>query len=124
MKTLILHHTDVFLFDITDADNPSYVAHYETPENNTRPFYTLSNISIVTPFNLESDFLTEWSPDYNILGAQRRYRVVVRGRKGYYANRFSTSLPYVLLALSLAVKALDKIMHAIHHSKWCKPRQI
>jgi hypothetical protein len=119
METLLLRHTDVFLFDITDVDYPLYVAHYETPENNTRPFYTLSNITTVTPFNLEGDFLTGWSNQYNIKIAQRSYRLLVRGRKGFYANRFSTSLPYVLLGLSLAVKALDKIMHAIHHSRWC-----
>jgi hypothetical protein len=71
----------------------------------------------VTPFNLESDFLTDWSREFDIKVAQRRYRLLMRGRKGYYAARFSTSLPYVLLGLSLAVKALDKIMHAIHH-KW------
>jgi hypothetical protein len=109
----------VFLFDITNIDSPSYVAHYESPENSTRPFYTLTNITTVTPFNLENDFLTGWSSKYNIKVAQRSYRLLMRGRKGFYANRFSTSLPYILLALSLAVKALDKIMHAIHHSKWC-----
>jgi hypothetical protein len=119
MKTLFLQHTDVFLFDITNLDSPTYVAHYESPENSTRPFYTLSNITAVTPFNLENDFLTEWSNAYNIHVAQRRYRVLMRGRKGLYANRFSTDLPYILLGLSLAVKALDKLMHAIHHTKWC-----
>ncbi len=119
MTTLNLHHTDVFLFDITNIDSPSYVAHYESPENSTRPFYTLTNVTTVTPFNLENDFLTGWSNKYNIKVAQKSYRLLMRGRKGFYANRFSTSLPYILLALSLAVKALDKIMHAIHHSKWC-----
>jgi hypothetical protein len=119
MMTLQLRHTDVFLFDITNLDSPSYVAHYESPENNTRPFYTLSNVTAVTPFNLENDFLTDWSNAYNIKVAQRRYRVLMRGRKGLYANRFSTDLPFILLGLSLAVKALDKLMHAIHHTKWC-----
>jgi hypothetical protein len=119
MRTLQLRHADVFLFDITNLDSPSYVAHYESPENNTRPFYTLSNVTAVTPFNLENDFLTDWSNAYNIKVAQRRYRVLMRGRKGFYANRFSTDLPFILLGLSLAVKALDKLMHAIHHTKWC-----
>lgn len=40
MKSLMLRHTDVFIFDITSADSPTYVAHYESPENSTRPFYT------------------------------------------------------------------------------------
>jgi hypothetical protein len=119
MRTLQLRHADVFLFDITNLDSPSYVAHYESPENNTRPFYTLSNVTAVTPFNLEHDFLTDWSNAYNIKVAQRRYRVLMRGRKGFYANRFSTDLPFILLGLSLAVKALDKLMHGIHHTKWC-----
>ena len=120
IEPLQIEHTDVFLFDITDIDVPSYIAHYESPENETRPFYTLSNITTVTPFNLENDFVTDWSRKYDIMVAQRRYRLLMRGRKGYYATRFSTSLPYILLGLSLAVKALDKIMHAIHHSKWCQ----
>ncbi len=119
METLNLQHADVFLFDVTDIDSPSYVAHYESPENSTRPFYTLRNITTATPFNLENDFLTGWSNKYNVKVAQRTYRLLMRGRKGFYADRFSTSLPYILLGLSLAVKALDKIMHAIHHSKWC-----
>jgi hypothetical protein len=119
MKPLQLQHTDVFLFDITNADDPSYVAHYESPENSTRPFYTLSNITTATPFNLENDFLTAWSREYDLFIAQRRYRMVVRGRIDQYARRFSTDLPYILLGLSLAVKALDKVFHIIHHLKWC-----
>lgn len=122
MKNIHLQHTDVFLFDVTDADRPSYVAHYESPENNTRPFYTLANVTAMSPFSLDGDFLTDWSNEYDIKVAQRSYRLLLRGRRGFYANRFSTSLPYVLLGLSLAVKALDKIMHAIHHSKWCNGR--
>lgn len=119
MNTLELRHTDVFLFDITDADNPSYVAHFESPENTTRPFYTPTNITTVTPFNLEYDFLSPWDAAQDLVIAQRRYRLLVRGRTGNYANRFSTNLPYILLALSLGVKLVDKLFGALHHSKWC-----
>jgi hypothetical protein len=119
MQPLELRHTDVFLFDITSFDAPSYVAHYESPENATRPFYTPANITTVTPFNLDYDFLSPWTEAQDLAIAQRRYRLVVRGRTGHYKTRYSTDLPYILLGLSLGVKLVDKLMMALHHSRWC-----
>ena len=113
MSDMELSQMDVFLFDITDPDTPTYVAHYETPET-TRPYYTPANVSGVTPYNLDGDFFSDWSKDFDISIAQRRYRMLARARTSMYVARFSTNLPYVLLALSLGVKALDKLMHAIH----------
>ena len=117
MQQLSLAQMDVFLFDVTDPDAPTYVAHYETPEAN-RPYYTPENVSDVTPFNLEGDFVSEWSKQFDLSIAQRRYRLRTRARTDMYVPRFSTELPYILLGLSLAAKALDKFMHAIHMWKF------
>ena len=119
MTPLNLQHTDVFLFDVSEPDFPTFVAHYESPEQESRPFYRMANISAVNPFTLQGDFQTQWIREYDIPVAQRRYRLLVRGRTDRYATRFSTDLPYILLALSLGVKALDKCMHALHHWKRC-----
>jgi len=113
MQDMRLSQMDVFLFEITDPDTPTYVAHYETPET-TRPYYTPANITDVTPFNLDGDFLSDWSKDFDISIAQRRYRMRARARTSMYVARFSTDLPYILLGLSLGAKALDKFMHGIH----------
>jgi hypothetical protein len=121
MRPLQLRHTDVFLFDITYEDFPEYVAHYESPENETRPFYTPENVTLVGPFDLDGDFVTPWSVEYDMAVAQRRYRMVMRGRTGRYATRFSTGLPYILLGLSLAVKGLEKAMHALRRCAGCGP---
>ena len=114
MKPLKIYHTYIFVFDVTNVDEPTYVAHYESPELDTRPFYNKTNITSVTPFNIQGDFVTPFTKDYDIKIAQRTYRMMARGRTNNYANRFSTSLPYILLGLSLGVKALDKLMHFIH----------
>ena len=108
LKPLELRHTDVFLFDVREPELPTYIAHYETPEEESRPFYCASNLSGVTPFNLDKgDFQTDWLQTPDLPFAQRKYRLLVRGRRGHCTARFSTNLPYILLGLFLGVKALD-----------------
>jgi hypothetical protein len=120
MKPLELRHTDVFLFDVREPEFPTYVAHYESPEEESRPFYDASNL---TPFNLlldGGDFQTDWLQTPDLPFAQRKYRLLVRGRRGHCTARFSTNLPYVLLGLFLGVKALDLLfVHVLRRGCGC-----
>jgi hypothetical protein len=114
LSSLELAQMDVFLFDITDIDTPTYVAHYETPEADTRPYYVFANVSSLTPSDLRGDFVSDWTKHFDIFIAQRRFRMRAVARTRVYTASFSTGLPYILLGLSLGAKALDKFMHAIH----------
>jgi CHASE1-domain containing sensor protein len=119
LADLNLRHTDVFLFDVSHGSDPNastYLAHYESQPASTMPNLLPPAVYNLRPADVTGDFVTTFTPEYDLKVVDRTFRVLVRARAGSYprdplvysircplhlppANR-PLPLPFISLSLS------------------------
>ena len=86
LAKLNIQNLDIFLFWIDPTPNgtfkATYVGHYESPPDATKPHISPANASTLQPGDITGDIVTNFVPSFNLSFYDRTFRYVVRARKG------------------------------------------